>query len=194
MAKVKVITISGPSNAGKDSVVQEIKQKLELEHFGKVYIGRYFTTRTDIRPGEKKDEYFLSEEEFEKKKQNGEFVFFGNVDNYRVGSSLSEYDGKEIVIMNIAPQFVEKLKEIIQQRGGECLSFFISADKEERVLRGQLREGWLFPEIPRHRVENDIVKEGMENSKGIDFVVENREDRLNGAMAEIMPKVEVFLK
>lgn len=193
MGKFKIITVSGPSGAGKDVAINELYTRLELQCPGKVSKSRYFTTRTQMRPGEKRDGYFLSPQEFEARKQIGEIVFSGEADNYRVGISPDEFFKNEVVIVNIAPQFVEEAKKIILQHDGECFSIFIWADKEERVQREQLREAWLFSEIPRHHIEHDIVKETPETVRGMDLVIENKEGRLKETVDGIMAKVESFL-
>jgi guanylate kinase len=193
MGKFKIISISGPSNAGKDTIVNELYLRLQGEHPGKVYKSHYYTTRKVMRPGEVRDEYFLTSEEFDEKKQRGDFAFFGENDNYQVGTAKNECFKNEIVLVNIAAQFVEKLKELAKQNGGECFSIFVWADEEERVFRGQLRESWLFSEIPRYRIDHDIVKETAETAKGIDLIIENKEGKLEETTGEIATKVEYFI-
>ena len=67
----KLVIISGPSGAGKSTVVRELIQKARLP----LRLSVSATTRTP-RPGEVdgREYYFLTKEEFDRRRQNNEFL------------------------------------------------------------------------------------------------------------------------
>ena len=74
--------MSSPSGAGKTSISKKILQK-----DNKISLSISCTTRPK-RKGEinKKDYIFLSEEDFQKKIKNGDFIEFASVFGYRYGT------------------------------------------------------------------------------------------------------------
>ena len=112
----KLIIISGPSGAGKGTVVKELL-KIYEENNDKVYLSISATTR-DIREGEIDgvSYYFIKEDEFLKKIQEGDFLeynkygtgkYYGTLkskvlDNLKTGDVILEIDinGYKQVINN----------------------------------------------------------------------------------------------
>lgn len=195
---MKNIIVSGATASGKDTILDAIetrlKEELGPEGDKRVARGRYCTTRKAMRPGEVRDRYFLSDEEFNEKVRNGEMVFHDRTVDYQVGYLADEFEKAEIVLVNIALQFVKPLKERLKQRGGEGLSIFVTAPRPVRVERIRRREGWLIYEPAEHKVENDFTPERPEGyEQDIDLVIENKEGSLEGTLGDIYPRVKEFI-
>lgn len=84
-AKGKIFVISGPSGAGKGTLVAEI-----LKQFPKLKLSISDTTRY-LRPGDipSKSYCFLTEKEFKEKIQRGEFLEWAVVHGHYYGTPLS---------------------------------------------------------------------------------------------------------
>jgi guanylate kinase len=135
--------ITGPSGVGKGTLIKGLLQEIPgLE------LAVSATTR-EPRPGEEdgRDYHFLSEEEFEKRVQNGEFVEHAEYAGNRYGTLRSELERPargivleidlqgarqvrealpEAVQIFIEPPSLETLKERLSARG---------SDSEEQIQR-----------------------------------------------------------
>lgn len=111
----QLIVISGPSGCGKDTVVKEV-----LKNNDKAWLSVSCTSRKP-RPGEinGKDYYFLTNEEFEKKIEEGNFLEYAKyTDNY-YGTPRDIIKGKLDqgidVILVIEIQGALKIKEMLKE-------------------------------------------------------------------------------
>ncbi len=192
---MKTIIICGPTSAGKNVVAYEILRETQKIYPGRVGMAQYFKTR-DVRPDETDDGYYISETDFDKKRQSGEIPdwLWGQVSNYRVGYNSAEFSKSEIVIVNIDDKKARKLKELVQSQKGQSLSIFLHAPEEVRVNRFMRRENWLIYEPAEHRIKNDVTDPNPENYKDFDLVVENKEGLFAETMKEIMPAVKKFIE
>src|ERR1043166_4741274 len=159
---MKLITVSGPTAAGKDTLVDAILAEANRETAGNLANIPYYTTRKILRPGEVKSPYHITEQEFEEKVRKGELLFWDQNADYRVGTAINELGKNENQIINVAPQFVENLRKFMSERQGKVFSIALTAPKEQRIERIRLRESWLFSEPAEHKVEQDIAREGWE--------------------------------
>lgn len=143
MGKNKIIIISGPSNAGKDTLIDKLIVDFKDQHLSK---SQYFTTRSKLRAGEKKTKFFISESEFEDKLQKGEIpnYLWGQVGDYRVGYDPQEFLGENPLLINIDDKKARKLRTELQSKGADVFTIFLHASQETRILRYRLREGLLF--------------------------------------------------
>jgi guanylate kinase len=139
--KGKLIIFSAPSGAGKTTIVKHLLQK----NFGLEF--SVSATSRKPRPGEVdgKDYYFLTEEEFKEKIENGEFleweevysgIFYGtlkseverirNAGKHVIfdvdvvgGLNIKKYFGNEALAVFIKPPSVEELKNRLKNRSTE---------------------------------------------------------------------------
>ena len=192
---MKIIIICGPTASGKDTVTEEILKEVRQQHPDRISQASYFKTRK-LRPNEKDDGYFISEDDFQKKRDSGEIPdwLWGKVGDYNVGYSEKEFEKSEVVIVNIDDKKARRLKDSTLLKGGEALSIFLHAPEEVRKQRYMSREGWLIHEPAEYRISHDVTDPNPENHKDFDLVVENKGDGLAETMKEIMPSVRKFIE
>lgn len=97
--KGKLFVISGPSGAGKSTIVNSLVKLVP-----DLVVSVSATTRSP-RPGEidGQDYYFLDKKEFERRKEEGEFLEWAEVHGNLYGTFLSQVDkaqaaGKEVLL------------------------------------------------------------------------------------------------
>ena len=191
---MKYIVVCGATAAGKDSVIDEMVKEANQENPGSLDKTWYYTTRKEVRPGEDpKAEYFISEEEFDRKISQGEFFSYAPNANYRVATPYSQLEKGNNIVISIPPRYVERLKEYAAQKNREVLTILLSAPRQERVQRIRMRESWLFTEPAEDKVDQDVSREGTEAGIEFDLKIENKEGRFEETMTEIMPRVKEFL-
>jgi guanylate kinase len=129
MAQVFVIT--GPSGVGKGTLIRLLRERLpELE------LSVSATTRPP-RPGERDgiDYHFLSEPEFQRRVDAGEFVEHATYSGHRYGTLRSELERRSVagipVVLEIEVQGARQIRETMPQ----ALQVFIAPPS-----RGALRD------------------------------------------------------
>jgi len=160
--------LSSPSGAGKTTLAERL-----LTKDGEIVLSISATTRTR-RPGEAhgKDYYFVSEEEFMRMKDNGEFMEWANVFGHYYGTPRSLVEetlrqGKD-VLFDIDWQGAQQLDEVA---GEDVVKVFIlppSREELERRLRRRAQD-------PEDVVQKRMAKADAEMSHWAeyDYVIVN---------------------
>ena len=131
MAKVFVIT--GPSGVGKGTLIRTL-----LERVPELELSVSATTRRP-RPGEahQVDYHFLSDDEFERRVQAGDFVEHARYSGRRYGTLRSELEqrvaGGHPVVLEIEVQGARQIREAMP----EVVQIFIAPPSED-ALRARL--------------------------------------------------------
>ncbi len=127
-----LIIISGTTCAGKGTIIQKL-----LEHNPNLELSISYTSRP-IRGGDVngKDYYFITQEEFEKKIENGDFLEYAKVHYGRYyGTPKRELEEKlasgKDVILEIEVQGASQVKELFP----ETILIFVMAPSMEEVKR-----------------------------------------------------------
>lgn len=162
-----LIIISGPSGAGKGTLVDRLVARVP-----ELWVSVSATTRAP-RPGETEGEdyFFLSAEEFARRIEAEEFLEWAEVHGNRYGTLRSSVEAKMAegrdVILEIDPQGAMQVKSLMP---GAVLVFIIapSMDELERRIRGRGAE---TDEQVRVRLETAVHE--LELVGSYDYVVEN---------------------
>ena len=172
-----LIIVSGPSGAGKDTIVGKL---IELDSDFSLSVSA--TTRAP-RGGEKDgvDYYFYTEDEFAQKIRNGEFVEYAKYGSKYYGTLKSDVkrriDSGKTVILVIEVHGAENVKRLYP----DALSVFIMPPSEA-VLEQRLRRRCTDSdsEIARRM---DIAKNEIKQSGNYDYTVVN--DELEKAVGDV---------
>ncbi len=160
--------LSSPSGAGKTTLADRL-----LKKDGEIVLSISATTRTR-RPGEAhgKDYFFVSEEEFTRMRDNGEFMEWANVFGHYYGTPRSLVEetlrqGKD-VLFDIDWQGAQQLDEVA---GEDLVKVFIlppSREELERRLRRRAQD-------PEDVVQKRMAKADAEMSHWAeyDYVIVN---------------------
>ncbi len=183
----KIIILSAPSGAGKTTIVKELlKEMNELE------FSISATTRKK-RNGEvnSRDYYFLTVEEFEKRKNNNEFVEYEEVyQGLYYGTLKSEvqriWDEGKNAVFDVD---VKGGKNIKKQYGNQALLIFIKPPSLEELERRLRKRGTDDEKVIQVRLER--AKEELAIGETFEKQVIN--DQLNKAIEETKNIVKHFI-
>lgn len=179
-----VLVLSGPSGAGKDTVIDElIKQDKDT------VISISMTTRKP-RPGEVdgKDYYFVSKEEFEENIKKGEMLEYAKYGDNYYGTPMKPIrswcaDGKT-VILKIEVQGARKIKE---KWPDVCTMFLMPPSVYALRQRLEGRKTESEEEIEQRLA---IAREEISCSYDYDYIIVN--DRVDEAVANILEVIKRY--
>jgi guanylate kinase len=175
MAQVFVIT--GPSGVGKGTLIRSLRERIpELE------LSVSATTR-DPRPGEEDgaDYHFLSDAEFQRRVDDGEFVEHATYSGRRYGTLRAELDRRtaagEPVVLEIEVQGARQVRETMP----EALQVFIAPPSREALRARLVGRGTDDPDQIEARLR--VAEEELAAQDEFRKVVVN--DRLEDAVDEL---------
>lgn len=167
MSAGRLIIISGPSGAGKGTLVDALVARVP-----DVCVSVSATTRAP-RPGEVDgvDYRFLSSAEFESRLVAGEFLEWAEVHGNRYGTLRADVEQRVArgctVVLEIDPQGAEQVKSLMP----EAVLIFIVAPSLEELERRIRARGAETDEQVRIRLATAVRE--MQLVDSYDFVVEN---------------------
>src|SRR3954462_12808848 len=172
-----VFVITGPSGVGKGTLIRTLRERLpELE------LAVSATTR-EPRPGEedRRDYYFLTDEEFEDKVRAGEIVEHARYSGRRYGTLRSELERHRTagrpVLLEIEVQGARQVRDAMP----EAVQVFIEPPSEDALRTRLVGRGTDSAEQVEARL--DTAREELDAQQEFGHVVVN--DRLEDAVAEL---------
>lgn len=182
----KIIIIVAPSGTGKSTLIKRLK-----EEFRELHWSVSFTTR-EMRPGEVdgKHYFYISRDEFIKKKDQGDFIEWAEVHGNFYGTSLgfvkTKVDNGFSLLFDLDVQGADNMKK---QFGDEAKAIFIAPPSIE-VLEERLRgRGTDSEDVIKLRLDN--AKSELKRQNDYDFVVVN--DELEQAYQDLRQVVSNLL-
>jgi guanylate kinase len=181
----KVFVITGPSGVGKGTLIRTL-----LERVGELELSVSATTRRP-RPGEahEVDYHFLSDEEFERRVQHGDFVEHARYSGRRYGTLRSELEsriaGGHPVVLEIEVQGARQIREAMP----EAVQIFIAPPSEDALRARLVGRGTDPPEQVAERLAT--AREELDAQGEFGHVVIN--DRLEDASDALVECVREHL-
>lgn len=184
MGEGHLFIISGPSGAGKGTLVKEM-----LRRVPDMWVSVSATTRVP-RPGEKDgiDYFFLTVPEFEVRERHGEFLEHASVHGNRYGTLRAPVERRLArgmdVVLEIDPQGAEQVHKQVER----SRLIFVKAPSTEELEKRIRYRGAENEEQLRARLktaERELGVEGM-----YDFVVLN--DDVSRAAGELVAYIRSF--
>lgn len=167
MGEAHLFIVSGPSGAGKGTLVKEL-----LRRVPDLWVSVSATTRAP-RPGEKDgiDYFFLTPSEFEVRARHGEFLEHAEVHGSRYGTLRAAVERRLCrgvdVMLEIDPQGAAQVRKVMDRSRLIFVKAPTTADLEKRIrYRGAETEEQLRTRL--RTAERELAVEGM-----YDFVVIN---------------------
>ena len=178
-AQPLLVVLSGPSGVGKDSILMRMRDVGFPFHFVVT------ATSRPMRPGERDgyDYHFVGEERFKAMIMHEELLEWAEVYGHYKGIPKSEVrhalqSGRD-VILRIDVQGAATIKRLVP---GAVFVFLAPGNFDELRYRLQLRRTE-SPDQMEQRLE--MARHEMKAVEQFDYVVINREDRLDDAVGQI---------
>lgn len=191
MSKFGIFIISGPSGAGEDSIIESLRKYFPIE--------RVITTTTrQMRTGESQGDpyYFISREEFIKRRDNNEFVEWAE-----------QYNGN---LYGVTEEEIERIKSASRRTGKvgiwkidwkgvitakklypEIPTIFITVS-DLKILEDRIRRrGGISEKYIKERMK--YTKEWMKHKDIYDYKVFNEEGKLDETIAQTAEIIRKYL-
>jgi guanylate kinase len=182
----KIIIVVAPSGTGKSTLIKRLK-----EEFRELHWSVSFTTRP-VRESEVdgKHYFFISKEEFLKKKDQGDFIEWAEVHGNYYGTSKgfvsTKIDNGFSLLFDLDVQGTDNMKEVF---GDEARGIFISPPSIESLEERLLARGTDSQDVINLRLEN--AKKELLRKNDYDFLVIN--DDLEKAYLDLRNVVKEIL-
>ena len=189
MKKGLLIILSGPSGVGKNCVRQEIMSKYKIDL---TYSISMTTREKREREEDGKDYYFVSEEEFQRNIDEGNFLEWASFVGHRYGTPKDKVEalrkqGKNVFLeieINGAKQVLSKVQD------DRVISIFLMppsfAALEKRIRKRKTES----EDIIQERLQKGMKE--MTMTENYDYIVVN--DRIERAAQEIIDLIKAKLK
>jgi len=179
-----MIVISGPSAAGKDTVVQRMKERGLEFHF--VVTATTRAPRSNEVHG--RDYWFVSEAEFARMLKQGELLENAIVYDEPKGVPRAQVreamaSGRDVV-MRLDVQGAETVRQLVP----DALLIFITADSEEDLIQRLKERSTETPEKLAVRIAT--ARQELKRVEAFDYVIVNHDDRLDHTVDVVQAIIE----
>lgn len=176
----KLFIVTGPSGAGKDSVINAVKER-GLQ-FGQVITTSTRTMRQNEAEG--LPYYFVTREQFQTMVDTGSMVEWAEVYGNMYGCSKQEVESKlaqnEVVIVKVDPQGARAYKKMMP----EAKTIFIMPPSYEYLEKRLINRETDTPTVIKQRLAT--AQRELENLLDWDYLVVNEEGKLGEAAEEVL--------
>lgn len=194
-----IIAITGPSCAGKDTLMRQLywefsKDYSKLVKFPHVYYIISSTTRPPRRGEENhKDYHFLSEEKFQELIDRDCFLEWTEFKNWKYGTdkfNICEESGA----INIGVFNLQGIDSLNQQDEFEIIPIYLIVDWKERLRRSIKREGHLTFEMIRRLIVDykDFKKPFEILGKNNNLLCYTKNYNIDDIMNDILGKIKSY--
>lgn len=180
----KLFVVTGPSGAGKDSVIAKARD------LGLQFATITTTSTRPMRPGEAEGNpyYFVSKEEFDQKVEHGEMIEWAEVYGNCYGSTRAEVmhvlKQNEVVIVKVDPQGARTFQEMIP----EAITIFIQPPSFEALEHRLVHRASDAPDVIARRL--DTARKELEHLEVWKAVIVNQEGKLDEAAQALIAIVD----
>lgn len=179
-----LIVISGPSGAGKDSVVQRMKERGLPFHF--VVTATTRPRRENEVHG--KDYFFVSKEEFARMIENDELFEYAIVYGDYKGNSKRQVREALASGMDVVMRLDVQGAETIRKLAPEALLIFITVENEQELIaRLRQRQTETAEELA---LRIATARKELQRVQAFDYVVVNYDGRLDEAVDTVCAIIE----
>lgn len=176
----RLFVITGPSGAGKDSVLNAARDR-------GMQFGQVVTTSTrQMRPDESngKPYYFVDREQFQAKVQEHAMIEWAEVYGNLYGCTKQEVEQKlkenTVVIVKVDPQGARSYKAMVP----DAVTIFIMPPSYEYLEKRLVNRETDSKEVIKQRLA--VAQKELENLLDWDFLVVNEEGKLDEAADEVI--------
>lgn len=177
-----MIVLSGASASGKTEVAKELASK-----YGITKMITTTTRKMRINEVNGRDYFFVSEEEFNKKINNGDFVEYTKYNNNYYGSTKDQISSDKCVVIDPSG-----LKAYVNLKDESIVTFFLESTPETRYKRMLLRGDSI--KDAKARINNDQETFKRENVAIADFYINSETQTIEEVAKEVMNIYKSVLK
>ncbi len=182
-----ILTLTGASGAGKTTIAERLIGTLAHARFL-----TSFTTRA-ARPNDLPREYaYLSNADFDRMRDNGEFLWTAEVADTRHGTAKASLqhaldDNRTISIMILVPEVMTKLYDFADQSGKRAsIHSILVRTPSEDVLRARMRERGDEEAKIDGRIKATLDYEAKARATGIGFIEIGNDGNVEEAVQAIL--------
>lgn len=194
-----IIAITGPSCAGKDTLMRQLywefsKDYSKLVAFPHVYYIISSTTRPPRRGEENhKDYHFISEEKFQELIDRDCFLEWAEFRNWKYGTDKLNVCEKPGAI-NIGVFNLKGINNLNQQDKFEVITIYLIVNWKERLRRSIKREGHLTFEMIRRLIADyrDFKKPYEILAKNNNLLCYTKNYNIDDVVSDILGKIESY--
>lgn len=176
----KLFVVTGPSGAGKDSVINMVKDN------GLAFSQVITTSTRPMRSTESEGNpyYFVTEDEFKVNVSGNAMIEWAEVYGNLYGCTKQEVEDKlannGVVIVKVDPQGARSYKKMVP----DAHTIFIMPPSYEYLEKRLINRETDSKEVIQQRL--DTAQRELENLLDWDYLVVNEEDKLHEAADEVM--------
>jgi guanylate kinase len=184
LRRPRVFIISGPSGVGKDSIIEQLRQRYPEAHYAVT------ATTRNRRPGEMDGVHyhFMSDEEFRDRLAEGDFLesasVYGNLYGVPRSAAREALSRGQDVFFKVDVQGAAEIRRLIPT----AVSIFLAPESAATLLQRLKHRKTDDPAVLMTRFAT--ATQELASAFDFDYVIFNQQDRLDQALEEILAIVQ----